>query len=613
MAKRGKNKVFTWIILGLLFVGLIGFGTGGLNGTIRTIGKAGNKDISVSRYQRAISSQLDAASAQSGTPVSFAQAQQFGIDQAVLAQVVAERSMDNEATTLGLSVGDDRVREEVLRVPAFRGVDGQFDREAYRFALERSGMSEAQFEGSIRDEVARSLLQSAVVGGIPAPQAYADAVTNFIGERRDLTWAVVTKDALTATVAEPTDAQLTAFHADNPDLFTLPEAREISYAWLTPEMIQDQITVDETALRELYDERLAEFVQPERRLVERLVYIDNESAQQAADDAVDMDTGFEDLVAARELELADVDMGDVTLEDLGPAGDAVFAAEIGQIVGPLNTSLGPALFRVNAILAAEKTSFDDAKADLSEELAAARARRLIDDGQDKINDLMAGGARLEDLAEQTDMELGKISWSVGGTDGVAAYDEFREAALTAQQGDFPELINLSDGGIMAIRLEGVTPPAVQPLDEVRAIAADAYMTRATQDAVLAQAREVSVDIRPLSSFDEFGLTATVENGLTRRSFVGGTPPSFLTEVFEMDLGVVRVIDNGIGAIIVRLDGIAPPDEEDPQTGAQRETAANVAAAGIAQDVYEAFAAAVQARTDVELNQAAINAVHAQLQ
>lgn len=613
MASKSKNRYFVWIIMGLLFVGLLGFGTGGLSGNIRNIGTAGEKDISVVQYQRAIGDQLNALEAQFGTPVSFAQAQQFGIAQGVLTQVVTERSLDNEAVTMGLSVGDDRVREEVLRIPAFRGVDGQFDREAYRFALERSGLTEAQFEANIRDEVSRTLLQGAVVGGIPSPDTYAETLANFVGERRTLTWTTVTAEQLDAPVSGPTDASLAAFHTENPDAFTLPETRAITYAWLIPDMIQDGLDVDEDALRALYDERKEEFIQPERRLVERLVYIDEAAAAAAAEQAIDMDTDFDDLVAARGLDLADVDLGDVSIEELGAAGEAVFAAQVGSIVGPLNTSLGPALFRINAALAAEETNFEDARDDLREELASARARRVIDDGQDKINDLMAGGARLEDLAEQTDMLLGQIDWTADSTDGIAAYDEFREAAAAVQEGAFPSLINLADGGVMALRLDSITAPSVQPLDEVREKAVAAYMVQSTQDAVMAQAQELLTNILPLTNFTELGLIPTIETGLTRRSFVGGTPPAFLTDVFQMATGDVRVIDNGTDAIIVRLDAIAPPDADDPQTGAQRETAGNVAAAGIAQDVFAAFATAVQARTDVDINQAAVNAVHAQLQ
>jgi peptidyl-prolyl cis-trans isomerase D len=612
MATAKKPRYFLWIIMALLVVGLLGFGTGGLSGSLRNIGKVGDKPISVTSYQQALNEQLRSFEAQIGSPIAFQQAQQFGLDQAALSQVITLRTLDNEATQLGISVGDERVREEVLRVPAFRGIDGQFDRESYRFALQQSGMNETDFEAGIREEISRTLVQGAVVGGTPLPEPYAEALAHYVGEARSLTWATVTSDALTTPIAAPSDADLQAYFDENPDDFTQPELRNITFAWLTPNMIQDEVEIDETALRELYADRIADFVRPERRLVERLVFVDTAAADAAL---ATLETGatFEDLVDARGLDLADVDLGDVSVNDLGTAGDAVFAANTGDVVGPINTSLGPALFRMNAVLAAEEQTFEDASADLREELSAARAARIIDDGIDRMNDLIAGGATMADLADQTDMRLGNIMWSADNQDDIAAYESFRTAAAAVQEGDFAELTNMEDGGVFALQLDSVTPPAVQDFADVGDGVVAGWTSQATQSAVLAQAEATAANILPLTGFDTVGLVPTSETNLTRRSFVGGTPPVFISDVFDMALGDVRVIDNGAGAIIVRLDGVAAADAEDPQTAASKEMAAETAAAGISQDIFDAFSNAVQVRTDVVINQAAVNAVNATLQ
>jgi len=91
-------------------------------------------------------------------------------------------------------------------------------------------------------------------------------------------------------------------------------------------MIQDSLTVDEASLRTLYDERINEFVRPERRLVERLVYLDQDAADAAAARLAADEVDFDALVAERGLSLADIDMGDVLPSDLGAAADAVCAA-----------------------------------------------------------------------------------------------------------------------------------------------------------------------------------------------------------------------------------------------------------------------------------------------
>ncbi len=612
--KKGRNP-FVWIIMILLFVGLLGFGTGGLGGNIRSLGTVGDKDVSIAAYQNGLNQQLRAFEAQTGQRVTFGQAREIGLDAAVLQQLIAERTLDHEVAQLGISVGDARVREEVLRVPAFQNLSGEFDREAYRLTLQRSGMSEADFEASIRDEIARTLLQGAVVGGVPTPEPFAAAVIDFASKTRDITYANVTADMLTEPLPGPTEAELQAFYDANPDLFTAPESRAITYAWMTPEMIQDSITVDEQELRDLYETRIADFVRPERRLVERLVYAGETPAAEALARLTAGEADFDTLVADRGLELSDVDMGDVAQDDLGAAGEAVFAAAPGDVVGPFNTSLGPALFRMNAILAAEEISFEEARDDLNAELSAQRAIRQIDAASEGINDLMAGGATLEDLAEQTDMVLGSIDWTPDTQDGIAAYDNFRAAAAAATDGAFLSLEPLADGGIFALRLDGVTPPTVRPLDEVREDVTAAWTTQTTHEAVLAQAQNMADQISPLTGLETLGLTPIEAANVTRTTFVEGTPPGFGDILAEMEIGEVRMIDNtaAVGALIVRLDNVAAPDPANPQVAAQLEQAGAQAAQGIAQDIFDAFNAAVQTRTDVSINQAAVDAVNAQLQ
>ena len=408
-----------------------------------------------------------------------------------------------------------------------------------------------------------------------------------------------------------TEADQQAYYDANPDVFTLPETRDITYVWLTPSMIQDQMQVADGAIEALYQARIAEFVQPERRLVERLVYLD----QARADDAISrLEAGeatFEDLVDERGLSLADIDLGDVSRDDLRSAGDAVFAAGPGEVVGPFNSPLGPALFRMNAVLAAQETTLEEATPDLRDELAAEAARDFINDSANGIIDLVAGGAALEALADRTDMEMGTINWTADVAEGIAAYDAFRREAAQISEGEFAELHDLADGGIFALRLDGITPPTLQPLDEVRDAVRTAWQVQARQDAVIAKAEEIATDIQPLTDFTTLDLESQTDADLTRRSFVEGTPPDFNDQLFAMEVSEVRVIDAVDRAIIIRLDDIAPPDPEDEGIVAQREVLAANAAQGIAQDIFEAYATALQEQTELNIDQATVNAVNAQ--
>ena len=613
MAAKKGNKVILWGIVGLLFFGMVGFGATGLSGTVRTLGSVGDKDIALNDYARELNQQMRAYEAQIGAPLSFAEAQSIGLDQAVLAQMVARRALDNEAAQLGLSVGDERVREQILRISAFQGLSGQFDRLSYKSALERQGQSEAEFETALREEIARTLLQAAVVGGVPASPTYSTVLATYLGERRSVTRLVVDATYLNELVAEPTEADLIAYHAAHQAEFTRPETKEITYAWLTPDMLQDTVEIDETALRDLYQQRIGEYVQPERRLVERLAFGD-QAAADAARAAIDSGAkDFDTLVADRGLDLSDVDMGDVSEDQLGAAGASAFAANPGDVVGPFASSFGPALFRVNAVLAAHEVSFEEARDDLRDELANSRARRMIDDQVGRVTDLLAGGATPEDLVNELGMALGTISYNIASEDGIAAYDSFRSAANAAKPGDYPALETLEDGGVFVLRVDSLREAEVLPLEEVIDEVRLGAWVEATHQAVLSAAEELAAGMDATTDPATLGLEPVTDAELTRRSFVAGTTTDYVSTIFQMRPGEVRVLDTGRQAILVRLDSIAPPDADDPALAAERVSIAEQVTASIVQDLFDAYVGVIQTGTEVKINQASVNAVNANFQ
>lgn len=612
MGKGKLSKTFIWILMGLLIVGLAGFGATSLSGSARSVATVGEKEVSTDAYLRSLRTEINAFAAQAGRAVPMSEAQMLGIDRQVLAQLVTARGLDNEAARIGISVGDDVVADQLLQVPSFQSADGSFNREAYSFALRNQGLSESEFEEQLRDDTSRTILQSALIAGNTLPDTYIDTLLSYTGETRDFTWARLTGSNLQTGLPEPSEADLQAYYDDNIANYTLPELRDITYAWITPEMIVDTVEVDEDALRASYEERFDEFNLPERRLVERLVFSTEDAATEARNRLGD-DFTFEDLVAERGLALADVDLGDVTRDTLDGAADGVFSAETGEVVGPLQSNLGPALFRVNAVLDAQTTSFEDARPDLRGELALDRARRVIETLAQTIDDELAAGATLEEVASTTEAELGQIEWFPGADGEIAAYDAFREAAGQLNEGDFPEVIQLGDGGVFAMRLNRIQPPAPQPIEDVIDQVRQGWDTREQTAQLMAQAEELAASLVNGDSFEDLGLAPQTETGLGRNAQIADLPAGLLTAVFEMGVGDTRAVA-GIGEVILlKLDTITPVDRSDGDIEMLAQALRNQASNSIAEDLFRAFATDVQQRAGVEINQAAINAVHAFIQ
>lgn len=611
--KSSISNKLVWVLMGLLILSLGGFGITNLGGTINNVGEVDGKPITVSTYARAVQQELSNIQAQTGQQITFQQAQLFGLNQQVLGQLVTQRALDAEAERLGLSIGDENVRNELLNIPAFQGLDGSFDREAYSFALDNAGLNEGQFEQSLREGAATTLLQSAVSAGVEMPGVYADTLLAYLGETRNFTMAALTEANLTEDIPAPTTEQIQGFYDTNTADFMRPATRDITYAWLTPAMIIDSVEIDEASLQALYEEREAQYNQPERRLVERLVMGSSDEAQAAVEAIAAGSDSFENTVEARGLSLADVDLGDVTKADLFEAGEIVFEAASGQVVGPVDTDLGPAIYRINGVLNAQTTTFEEAEAELRAELAGDRARRVIDAQINDIDDLLAGGATLEELATETEMQVATINWHAGLTDGIAGYEAFRAQAAQITDSDFPQIENLADGGIFAVRLDSETKASPAPFDEARDDVAAAWRRTAITEALEGMAEDFTAKLASGIDIIELGVTVLSEQDIARGDFIPDVPQGLVETVFGMDVGDVETVTGAERVVIVELDAINDADLSDGETASLRSILTQSANQTLGQEILSAFSTQIRLNADVQIDQNALNSVHSHLQ
>ena len=612
MAKKKAGNVFLWIVMLLLIAGLAGFGATSFSGGTATVATVGDTEIETNDYVRAFDAQVRQFRQQTQSQITYSQARAFGLDGQALGQLIGSAALENEAAQLGLSIGDENVSREIMASPTFRGGSGEFDREAYEFTLRQNGITPGDYEERVRGETASGILRAAVASGLTTPEVFIDTLFNYALEERDVTWARLGAEDLAEPLGEPSDDALRAFHSENPEPFTLGETRVIDYALLTPDMLVDDIEVDEAQARALYDARIGEFVQPERRLVERLVFT-SEALAEDAKAAIDAGTSsFDDLLEERGLSLDDADLGEVSRDDLGDAAEAVFALDEPGVAGPAPSPLGPALYRMNGILSAQDTPFEDVREELEAEAAADRARRVIRDDIGRIEDLLAGGATPETLGERTNMEFGQIDWRDDVSDGIAAYDAFRNAAASVQVGDFPEVITLEDGGIFALSLNEIREPQLQPFEEVRDEVVAAWEVAETEAALKAQADALADQIRNGREMAGLGLKLETDRGLTRDGFVEGTPASFVETLFEMDADEVRVLTAAGDAWLVRLDSVRAPSGESGEAAFMRARFAAEAQRAMSDSLLDAYRRAVISETGISVNQQALNAINAQL-
>ena len=123
---KSLSKTFVWILMGLLMLGLAGFGATNLSGTVRTVAQVGDESISVDEYVRELQREIRAVEAQTGQPMQMSQARDLGLDQNALARLTALAALDNEVGQLGISIGDENLQQEIRSDPSISGRRRQF-------------------------------------------------------------------------------------------------------------------------------------------------------------------------------------------------------------------------------------------------------------------------------------------------------------------------------------------------------------------------------------------------------------------------------------------------------------------------------------------------------
>lgn len=607
-SKSKLGKTFAWVLMTFVIIGLGGFGAVNFSSSDNAVASVGETEISSREYARALSNELRRFSAQLGQEITFEQAQAFGITSNVLSQLITAKSLEDEAKRLGISVNDEVIVTNLNETSAFQGIDGKFDKETYTFVLENAGMTPSIYEDAIRSETSRMILQSGITDGVKIPLNYLKIMEKYLFQTRDFESVTLAWKDLDKPDPTPTDDELKSHHKENSDQYMTPETKMITYVILTPEMLIEEIEIDQQLLEEVYAQRISEFRQEEKRRAERLVFLTTKEAETALQSIKDENTSFSQLVNDRGLTGSEIDIGFKTETELGDAGNRLFNANLSEIIGPFETDLGPSLFKLIEIREAKTLTFESVKDQLSKELALAEAITKIANQSQQFDDLLASGASLEELAIETPLELKEIAFFSGMEDSdVTKYEGFRTAAAAVSAEDFPEIIVLEDGSVIALRLNEILEPALKPLDEVYQSALDNWVTKKKNELLKDEAKLY------ISKGNISSLKSTKFEEVSRDDFSDETPPALLATVFEMNKDEYKIEEIEDEIAILRLINIRDGVSDKPEEVEILKSLETQIKSTLSQDLFRIMVSDVQKSRGITVDESAINAVHVNFQ
>lgn len=606
LRKGGASTVAKGLAV-LLILSFVGWGVSdyfapGVQGT--AVAVVGDTQIGSYEFNTAYTREVNRLSARLGSRIDPDQARAMGIAQSVLARLLNGALIDRAASDLDLVVSDDIVRRAIRDNPAFRNDLGTFDAEVFEARLRNAGYTEARYVAGLRGDIAREFLVDSVRHATAAPRAVVDALFERRAERR-LAEIVRIPHARFGDVGEPDPATLAAFHRDNAALFTAPETRTVSVVVLRAADLAGEIAVPEESIDEAVADRADEFREPERRVLRQAVFPD-EAAARAARQRIA--SGDDEGLGADAL-----DLGTVSRDELLPElADAVFALGAGETSGPLQSALGWHLIEVVDVLPETTPPAATVRARLRDEIAAEMAVDALFDLANRLEDTLAGGASLDDAARSVGVEprrAGPFDAGGRGTSGEPAADlepGMVEAAFETEEGQESPLTEVGTDAYFLLRVDGVAPAALSPLEAVREDVVEAWRAERRAERALAEAEAMARD---------FGAGANLAAAAAERGLIVATagpffrtgqgapddmPPDLVSALFAAAPGATSASQGDRAAFFARLAEVLPADRVAAR-GA-RDALGRDVAAGIANDLVAQLTAAMRARHDVSVNQ-----------
>jgi peptidyl-prolyl cis-trans isomerase D len=620
MLQALRSTVGSWIVKILFVLLILSFGVWGIGDIFRgrtdsTAAQVGDVKISTAELDNAFRQEVNRLRQMLGGQIDAEQAKALGVVNQTLDQLIQRTLLSLAADDAGLRVGDSLVLGQLRAEPAFHNQLGQFDPDLFRRVLAANQLTEDGYVQLLRSEIKRTQLVGAVAAGAQAPALLVNDLFRRQAERR-IAETVLIPNAAMGDVGTPDDATLTAFHQEKAVRFTAPEFRKLTVAKLTVDDVAKDISVSDEDLRAAYDARAAEFQTAERRTVDQ-VLVQDEATARKVENLLGQGQSLEEAAAAAGAEV--LTLNSLAREDLLPElAGPVFSLSQGAVSAPIQSPLGWHVMRVSDIEPGSTQSFERVRDTVLADVKRDRAMDAVFESANKIEDALAGGTSIEDVAQRFGLRLIHVDAidangrrpDGGAVDGLPAAQKVAQTAVGLQQGASSNLTETQDGDYFIVRVDAVTPATLRPLDTIRGEVVAAWQAEQRSQLAAKRAGEIEERLKAGSKPQDLastipGAKAGVTPPLTRAGReTGGLPPGLVQRLFEMGQGEVATAPTQDGQVVVRLAEVQSADPAAAETQvAQLRQSVQQAMAG---DLLAQFTEALRQRYPVSVHQSTVD-------
>jgi len=585
---------------------------------------AGDK-ISQAEFAEAVREQVDRTRRVMGRNFDPAMFESPEVRFAMLEQIVNQRVLDRKAREERFRVTDAQLQQFIAALPAFQD-NGTFSPEKYRQMLTTQSMTPPMFEQRLRQDLLVGVVQEPVAGANVVARASAEKFLGLLDQQREIAIATVEAEPFSREV-KIDDAQIKAFYEQNQAALQTPEQARIEYVVLSQDALMAQTTVDPVETKKQYEANERQFQATEERSAAHILVAagaDAKDAEKAA--AKERADAILAQVKANPAKFGDLakelsqdpgsaqqggDLGSFSRGTMEKAfEDAVFAAKVGDIVGPVRTDFGWHVIKINGAKAARTQSFDEVKTQIEADLKRSKAQQKFAAAADQFqNTVYEQADGLESVAKTLDLKV-ETSPFIGRSQALALAQNnpkfvdalFAPESITGKRNT--EAIEIAPNTLIAARILEYKPAAARPFDDVKEEIRRQLTRRAATELAQQAGRAKLALLEQGKTEKEAGVAFAKPELVNRTQAKSALPPEALAKVFHANPDQLPAYGGAVnergGFSLYKVMKVVNPAEVDT---ARLDAASARLSEQLGRELLNAYLATLKARADVKINQA----------
>jgi len=538
----------------------------------------------------------------------------------ILDGLVMRRLVNTETVKSNFKISDVQLNQHILGMAEFQE-DGQFSQDIYQQTLEQNGLTAAQLESSIRNDLIVAQARDDLARLAFAPQSVAQETVKYQYQKREVSTTEI-KAADFLPEVEVTPEQIQAYYEKHKAKFKEPEKVKVEFVLLSAASLLKDVTVSDEDVKKFYDENLARFQGDEQREASHIllsfgVSATDEDKQAAKDKALEIQAKlnsnpdrFEELAAKHSEDPGSATKGG-SLGSFGrgamvkPFEDAAFNMEVGAISDVVESEFGYHIIRLDGI-SGTSSSFEDMKPQIKGELIFQEAQiKYAGLTEEFSNIVYEQSGSLQPVAKRFGLEVQPTDW-LSREDAVKYFKDSSQLAGMLFSDDVvkdkrnTDAVEVSANNLIAARVLEYKPEAPKTFDNVKeGIKA---VLQLEQSIKLAEEKGQAI-VADLTAGNEAAGLEWIPAVTVDRKDAQGLTGAVMSEVFKVNTTTLPAykgfVDGNRAYVLVKVLAVTDPVAEDDEL---KKIVQSEYEAAVAQEYVSAYGQSLKAKADIEVSQ-----------